>query len=169
MKNICKQIFSMWMHEIKLVLEEEVVQHEGVNYFRKHMFWNLNLSLQHVDILVMPIIDEGGDDIVLGIFDYLFALQNSTMTYQVFREITKLLFLILEGLAKQKEGEAIIIKHIHVLLRFFNSVYDFHTPFHTPMRSFDMRVGVRNLVRHKGIAQALITQEGVELLVGALE
>jgi hypothetical protein len=102
-------------------------------------------------MLAMQIIDKGGDDIVLGIFHFF----TNGKTY--YKNI-ELLFLILEGFTKQKEGEAIIIKHVHLLLQFFIGVNDCH-----------IRDGVRKLVRHKGIAQALITQEGVELLVGALE
>ncbi|KAH8963228.1 hypothetical protein BDL97_05G142000 [Sphagnum fallax] len=158
MKNICKQISSMLMHEIKLVLRKKSIQLGDLYYFRMHMPWELDLSLPRVDMLVMQIIDEGGDDIVLGIFDHLFTLRHSTMKCEKLSEITKLLFLILEGLANRKEGEAIIIKHIHLLLRLSTRVYN-----------FDMGDGVSKLVRHKGIAQALITQEGVELLVGALE
>jgi hypothetical protein len=162
MKNILKQISSKLTHETKLVLPINVC-HSRMDVF--HMW---DLSLQYEDMLAMQIIDECGDDIVLGIFDSFFTFQNSIMTnvpppvvptkYPTHNEIIKLLFLILDGLAKRKEGEAIIIKHVHLLLRCFFGVYD-----------YGMRNGVSKLIRHKRIAQALITQEGVELLVGALE
>jgi hypothetical protein len=141
MKNMLKQISSKWIHERKLVHEKKLVQ--------PNVYYLLDLPLQYED-LAIQIIDEGGDDIVLGIFDYFFT-NESTSEY-----IIKLLFSTLEGLAKRKEGEAIIIKHVHLLLRCFFCVYDFG-------------MYVSKLVQHKGIAQALITQERVELLVGALE
>jgi hypothetical protein len=145
MKNILKQI------SLRLIQETKLVQpmNEGSCY---HLFHILELSLQYEDMLVMQIIDKGGDDIVLGIFHYFFT--NGSID----RHNIQLLFSILEGFAKQKEGEAIIIKHVHLLLQFFIGVDISH-----------IHHGVSKLVRYKGIAQALITQEGVELLVGALE
>ncbi len=144
MKNILKQISLRLIHETKFVQP----MNEDCSWY---VFRMLNLSLQYEDMLAMQIIDKGGDDIVLGIFHFF----TNGKTY--YKNI-ELLLLILEGFTKQKEGEAIIIKHVHLLLQFFIGVNDCH-----------IRDGVRKLVRHKGIAQALITQEGVELLVGALE
>jgi hypothetical protein len=66
----------------------------------------------------------------------------------------------LEGFAKQKEGEAIIIKYVHLLLQSFIGVSKHDSHIHD---------SVSKLVRHKGIAQALVAQEGVELLVRAFE
>jgi DNA-binding ferritin-like protein (Dps family) len=141
MKNILKQISLSLIHEMKLV------QSMNETWSWHGLFRILNLSLQYEDMLAMQIIDKGGDDIVLGIFHYFFTIG------QIDYKNIELLFSILEGFAKQKEGEAIIIKHVHLLVRVCVPAYD----------------GVSKLVRHKGIAQALITQEGVELLVGALE
>ncbi|CAM6076324.1 unnamed protein product [Sphagnum tenellum] len=146
MKNILTQISLRLIHETKLVLP----MNDDCSW--RNVFYMLNLSLQYEDMLAMQIIDKGGDDIVLGIFHYFFT-NGQIPSYD-----TELLFSILEGFTKQKEGEAIIIKHVHLLLQFFIGVNDCH-----------IRDGVSKLVRHKGIAQALITQEGVELLVGALE
>ncbi|CAM6002457.1 unnamed protein product [Sphagnum balticum] len=146
MKNILEQISLRLIHETKLV------QPMNEDHSWHRLFRILNLSLQYEDMLAMQIIDKGGDDIVLGIFHYFFT--NVSISH----DNTKLLFSILEGFTKQKEGEAIIIKHVHLLLRLSIDVYDSY-----------FRDGVSKLVRHKGIAQALITQEGVELLVGALE
>jgi len=152
MKNVLKQISLSLIHETKLV--------QPMNKVRSwYLFRILKLSLQYEDMLAMQIIDKGGDDIVLGIFHYFFT--NGSIFFAngpIFYENTKLLFSILEGFAKQKEGEAIIIKHVHLLLRLSIGVHDDH-----------IHNGISKLVRHKGIAQALITQEGVELLVGALE
>ncbi len=144
MKNILKQISSKWIHETKLVHEKKLDQ--------PYDYYMLELPLQYED-LAMQIIDEGGDDIVLGIFDYFFTNESTCDDI-----IIELLFSTLEGLAKRKEGESIIIKHVHLLIRCFFGWYD-----------FGMCNSVSKLVQHKGIAQALITQEGVELLVDALK
>ncbi|CAK9877273.1 unnamed protein product [Sphagnum jensenii] len=158
MKNILKQISLVLIHETKFFqpTSDDIVWHL--------VFEWLNLSLQYED-MAMQIIDKGDDDIVLGIFCYFFT--NVSISH----DKTKVLFSILEGFAKQKEGEAIIIKHVHLLLRVFIGVHDGlskHVPLllHVFIAVHD---GLSKLVRHKGIAQALNTQEGVELLVGALE
>ncbi len=152
MKNILKQISSMLIQTLKS---------SGL----KHVYYMLDLSLRYED-LAMQIIDKGGDDIVLGIFHHLFKLQKKLKIKSkgVMVTIEPELFLILERLANRKEGEAIIIKHAHLLLRSFpfsdgtDDIYD-----------GIISKGISTLVRHKGIAQALISQEGVELLVDALE
>jgi hypothetical protein len=109
MKNILKRISLKVIHNTKLVqLKIEWCLHIILNM--------LDLSLQSKDMLAKQIIDEGGDDIVLGIFDYFFT--NESIHYT----ITKQLFSILEGFAIQKEGEAIIIKHVHLLLQSFIGV-----------------------------------------------
>jgi hypothetical protein len=134
----------------------------------------LDLSLQYED-LAMQIIDDGIEDIVLGIFHHL--LKRKLKAYCAWS--TKLLLSILGRLAKRKEGEAIIIKHVDLLLQFVLSD-DITIHIHDACRwinvtnakhtyDINMKEGVTKLVQHKGIAQALITQERVELLVGALK
>jgi hypothetical protein len=158
MKNILKQISSKLIHEIKLFLVTKLVQPKDVHCFKMNVFDIKDIPLQYADMLAIQIIDEGGDDFVLGVFDYIFTNGSTFHPKSRFHDITELLFLILERLAKRKEGQAIIIKHVHLLLRFFECVHDYHMP-----------NIVSKLVQHKAIAQAFITQEGVELLVGALE
>jgi len=158
MKNILKQISSKLIHEIKLFLVANLVQPKDVHCFKMSVFDISDLPLQYADMLAIQIIDEGGDDFVLGVFDYFFTNGSTFHANSPFNDITKLLFSILERLAKRKESQAIIIKHVHLLPRFFECVHGFH-----------MHHGVSKLVQHKAIAQAFITQEGVELLVGALE
>ncbi len=152
MKNILKQISSMLIQTIKS---------SGL----KNVYDLLDFSLRYED-LAMQIIDKGGDDIVLGIFHHLFKLQKKfkRKSKGVMVTIEEVLFVILERLANRKEGEAIIIKHAHLLLRLF-LIND------ETNRHYDLVVSknITTLVLHKGIAQALITQEGVELFVGALE
>jgi len=160
MKNILKQISLRLIHETKLV------QPMNENYLWGYILPVLNLSLQYEDMLAMQIIDKGGEDIVLGIFHYFFT------NGQIYYKNLKRLFSILEGFAKQKEGEAIIIKHVHLLLRLSINVYE--DSYYGDSYLYDdddsyLCDGVSKLVRHKRIAQALITQEGFELLVGALE
>ncbi|CAK9877270.1 unnamed protein product [Sphagnum jensenii] len=159
MKNILKQISLRLIHEIKLV------QPMNENCLWENILPMLNLSSQYEDMLAMHIIDKGGDNIVLEIFHYFFT--NGQVYYKKIRGMSsnlELLFSILEGFAKQKEGEAIIIKHVHLLLQLSIDVYKEFLYDNSYLCD-----GVSKLVRHKRIAQALITQEGVELLVGALE
>jgi len=158
MKNILKQISSKLIHEIKLFLVTKLVQPKDVHYFKMSGFSISDLPLQYADMLAIQIIDEGDDDFVLGVFDYFFTNGSSFHAIEPYDPIAKLLFSILERLAIRKEGQAIIIKHVHLLLRFFECVHGYR-----------MRRGVSKLVQYKAIAQAFITQEGVKLLVGALE
>ncbi len=152
MKNILKQISSMLIQTIKS---------SGLDY---NVYEMLDLSLRYED-LAMQIIDKGGDDIVLGILHHLFTLPNLMTKPTLFRDFSeKLLFVILTRLANRKGGEAIIIKHTHLLLRSFR----FNDEADDGHDSIKIK-SISTLVRHKGIAQALITQEGVELLVDALE
>jgi len=152
MKNILEQISSMLIQTIKS---------SGLDF---HVYTMLDISLQYED-LAMQIIDEGGEDIVLGIFHHLFTLPNLMTKKGGFHDFyTRLLFVILERLANRKEGEAIIIKHVHLLLRLFH-LDDETNEVHDSI----MNKSISTLIRHKEIAQALITLEGVELLVDALE
>ncbi len=152
MENILKQISSMLIQTIKS---------SGLDY---DVYQMLDLSLQYED-LAMQIIDKGGDDIVLGIIHHLFTLPNlMTKSKLVHQFNEKLLFEILKRLANRKGGEAIIIKYAHLLLRSFH----FSDEIDDLQDSIKIK-SISTLVRHKGIAQALITQEGVELLVDALE
>jgi hypothetical protein len=154
MKNILKQISSRLIQTIKS---------SGLD----NVYLMLDFSLQYED-LAMEIIDKGGDDIVLGIFHHLVTLPNFKSKSNAISLVSSvdepLLFLILERLANRKEGEAIIIRHAHLLLQLF-LCNDETNHLHDSL----MSKNISTLVRHKGIAQALITQEGVELLVGALE
>ncbi|KAH8963222.1 hypothetical protein BDL97_05G141400 [Sphagnum fallax] len=148
MKNILKQISSMLIQTLKSSCTYKVYE-------------MLDILLRYED-LAMQIIDKCGDDIVLKIFDSLLKLPEARTNSGRF-EFNGRLFIILERLANRKGGEAIIIKHVHLLLQ------PFHFNDQTNRLYDDMSNGIRTLVRHKGIAQALITQEGVELLVNALE
>jgi len=154
MKNILKQISSKLNQETKLF---------QITEFGRNVYNMVDLSLQYED-LAMQIIDEGSDDIVLGIFYHLFKFPN-LMTNTSCRIDTQLLFSILDRLAKRKEGEAIIIKHVHWLLQ----LYIFPDETEGTYNLLKMSEGFTKLVQHKGIAQALITEERVELLVGALQ
>jgi hypothetical protein len=51
-------------------------------------------------MLAIQIIDEGGDDFVLGVFDYFFTNGSTFDTDSPFDYVTELLFSILERLAK---------------------------------------------------------------------
>jgi hypothetical protein len=148
MKNILNQISSMLIQTIKS---------SGLD----NVYEMLDFLLRYED-LAMQIIDKCGDDIVLEIFDNLLKLRR-LMRNKGSVPINEQQFIILERLANRKGGEAIIIKHVHLLLQ------PFHFNDQTNRLYDNMSNGISTLVRHKGIAQALITQEGVELLVNALE
>jgi len=158
MKNILKQISSRLNQETKLC------QTIDYNYFARHVFHMLHLSLQYED-LAMQIIDKDIKDIILGIFHHL-PMRRLEKDWRN----SVLLLSILRRLAKRKEGEAIIIKHVHLLLRLFIfSDKKRRAGNAKPQYNSVMRESVSKLVQHKGIAQALITPERVELLVGALK
>jgi hypothetical protein len=158
MKNILKQISSRLNQETKLC------QTINAHYYERNVFHMLHLSLQYED-LAMQIIDEDIENIVLGIFHHLLMTRLKKDTYN-----SVLLVSILGRLAKRKEGEAIIIKHVHLLLQLF-IFSDKKRNSDSAKRQYNsiMRHSVSKLVQHKGIAQALIAQERVELLVGALK
>jgi hypothetical protein len=157
MKNILKQISSR--------LNQETKSFQTIQFgFGENVFHMLHLSLQYED-LAMQIIDEDIEDIVLGIFHHLFMRRLKKDS-----DNSVLLLSILGRLAKRKEGEAIIIKHVHLLLQLFIFSDKKRSPCNAkPQYNSIMRQSVSKLVQHKGIAQALITQERVELLVGALK
>jgi len=73
MKNILKQISSKLIHEIKLFLVTKLVQPKDVHCFKMNVFDIKDIPLQYADMLAIQIIDEGGDDFVLGVFDYFFT------------------------------------------------------------------------------------------------
>ncbi|KAH8963236.1 hypothetical protein BDL97_05G142700 [Sphagnum fallax] len=151
MNNILQQISSMLIQTIKSSGLDNVYQ-------------MLDFSLRYED-LAMQIIDKCGDNIVLEIFHNLLILPNFMKLFgnKAFC-IEILLFVILERLANRKGGEGIIIKHAPLLLLSFHFNDETHDLYVNVMCN-----SISTLVRYKGIAQALITQEGVELLVDALE
>ncbi len=161
MKNILKQISSRLNQETKLC---QTIDFDYFQYPARNVFHMLHLSLQYED-LAMQIIDKDIEDIVLAIFHHLFMRRLKKDA-----DNSVLLLSILGRLAKPKEGEAIIIKHVHLLLQLFTfSDKKRNEDNAKPQYNYIMRESVSKLVQHKGIAQALITQERVELLVGALK